>query len=147
MAASGESLYEGVCRETKNQDCVPRLKDDPQITLQKNYLDLSRFILDFAEKKARDGKEYMLQITIEHPTIRINLCANHFYEATITSFISAKGELIEDPMTATYDAKVAGDGPEYCAKAFTAANIENPPINKLVALVSIIAFYAINHLD
>ncbi|OIW14224.1 hypothetical protein TanjilG_21364 [Lupinus angustifolius] len=89
----------------------------------------------------------MLQIAKEHPTVRINLCPNHFYEATITSFISAKGEFIEDPTTTTYDAKVAGDGPEYCVEAFTATNIENPPINKLVALVSIIAFSATNHLD
>ncbi|OIV89230.1 hypothetical protein TanjilG_24398 [Lupinus angustifolius] len=147
MTASGESLYEGVCKETKNPDCLPLLKDDPRITTAKNYLDLSRFILDFAENKAREGQKVMLQIAKEHPTVRINLCANHFYEGTITSFISAKGELIEDPMTATYDAKVAGDGPEYCAEAFTAANLENPPINKLVALVSIIAFYATDHLD
>ncbi|CAL0328172.1 unnamed protein product [Lupinus luteus] len=115
-AASGESLYEGVCRETKNPDCIPLLKDDPQITSAKNYLDLSRFILDFAEKKAREGKE------------------------------GAKGDLIKDPESAAYQARVAGDGPEYCAKAFKEANIENPPINKLVASVSTIAFYAINHL-
>ncbi|CAL0303029.1 unnamed protein product [Lupinus luteus] len=133
MAASGESLYEGVCRETKNTDCVPLLKDDPRITSAKNDLDLSRFILEFAEKKAREGKKYILQIAKEHPTECIILCANKFYESTITSFISAKGELIEDPTSATYDAKVVGDGPEYCAKAFTTANIENPPINKLIA--------------
>ncbi|CAL0303016.1 unnamed protein product [Lupinus luteus] len=59
----------------------------------------------------------------EHPTERIILCANSFYESTITSFIRAKGELIEDQMSATYDAKVAVDGPKYCAEAFTAANI------------------------
>ncbi|CAL0303021.1 unnamed protein product [Lupinus luteus] len=56
MAASGKSLYEGVCRETKNPNCVPLLKDGPQITSAKNYLDLSKFILDFAKKKAREGK-------------------------------------------------------------------------------------------
>ncbi|KAF1897167.1 hypothetical protein Lal_00034870 [Lupinus albus] len=146
MAASGERLYEGVCRETNNPGCLPLLKDDPRITSAKNYLDLSRFILEFAEKKAREGKKYMLQIAKEHPTELIKICANNNYEATITSFISAKGELIEDPMTATYDAKVAGDGPEYCAEALTAAQLPNPLINKVVALVSSIAFYATNHL-
>ncbi|KAF1897183.1 hypothetical protein Lal_00034886 [Lupinus albus] len=133
IAASGESLYEGVCKEAQNPNCLPLLKDDPRITSAKNYFDLATFILEFAEKKAREGKEYMLKIAKEHPTERFKTCANE-YEATITSFISAKGELIEDPMTATYDAKVAGDGPEYCAEAFTAANIPNPLINKVVAL-------------
>ncbi|CAL0303020.1 unnamed protein product [Lupinus luteus] len=133
MAASGEILYEGVCIEAKNLDCVPLVKDDPQLTSTKKYLDLSRFILDFVEKKAREGKEYMFQIAKKYPTECIILCANNTYESTITLFKNAERELIEDPEAAAYEARVAGDGPEYCAEAFKAANIENPPINKLVA--------------
>ncbi|KAF1897255.1 hypothetical protein Lal_00034958 [Lupinus albus] len=145
MAASGESLYEGVCGETKNPDCLPLLKDDPRITSAKNYLDLSTFILEFGEKKAREGKEYMLQFAKDHPTELITYCANN-YESPITSFLSAKAELIEDPRTATYDALVAGDVPKQCAKAMEEAKIDNPPINKIVTLLSPIAYYAISHL-
>ncbi|OIV89229.1 hypothetical protein TanjilG_24397 [Lupinus angustifolius] len=134
MEASGNSLYEGVCRETEKPGCLSLLKYDPRITSGKNYLDLSRFILEFAEKKARVGKQYMLQIAKKHPTRLITLCTNS-YESTITAFKSAKGELNDDPRTATYDAKIAGDAPKHCAEAFAEANIENPPINKIVALV------------
>ncbi|CAL0303025.1 unnamed protein product [Lupinus luteus] len=146
MAALGESLYEDLCKETGKPDCVPLLKDDPRITSAKNYLDLSRFILDFAEKKAREGKKYMLQIAKKHPTERIILCANSLYGSTILAFEGAKGDLIKDPESAAYQARVAGDGPEKCAEAFKEANIENPPINKFVALVSTIAYYVANHL-
>ncbi|OIV89231.1 hypothetical protein TanjilG_24399 [Lupinus angustifolius] len=147
MAASGKSLYEGVCRETQNPaGCLQLLRHDPQITSAKNYFDLSRFILEFGEKKATEGKEYILQIAKEHPTPQITLCAKNTYGSLPTSFIIARDEMINDPKSATYDALVIGDGPAYCAEAFRKANVENPPINKMMTLLSHIAYYAIEHL-
>ncbi|CAL0303022.1 unnamed protein product [Lupinus luteus] len=85
----------------------------------------------YEEKKAKEGQEYMLQIAKEHPIERIILCANSLYASTILAFEGAKDDLIRDPWFAAYKARVAGDGPDYCAEAFKEANIENPPINKL----------------
>ncbi|KAF1897344.1 hypothetical protein Lal_00035047 [Lupinus albus] len=138
-AALGKSLYVGVCRKMERPNCLSLLKQDPRITSAKNYLDLSRFILEFAVRKAREGKKYMLQIAKKHPTKLITCCAKS-YESTITAFLSAKGELVGDARTATYDGRIAGDAPKRCAEAFKEANIENPPINKDVTLLSMLVY-------
>ncbi|CAL0333348.1 unnamed protein product [Lupinus luteus] len=115
-ASSDESLYRSVCAETKHPECIQLLQSNPNITNAKNYFDLSGFLLDLAEEKAKEGH-------------------------------NAKLELTEDTMTASYDAKVAGDGPQYCVEALTEVELENPPINQVVGLLSLASFFAINHLD
>ncbi|KAK7281169.1 hypothetical protein RIF29_08912 [Crotalaria pallida] len=145
--ALGESLYESVCKETKNPSCFPLLKGDPRIPSAKDYLEISRFILEFGVKKGREGQAYLQGIAKKYPTELIKLCANNFYSSTILSFQSAILELKEDFLTANYDAKVAGDGPAYCAERLKEINIEEPLINQEVALISQAAFFATNHLE
>ncbi|CAL0303019.1 unnamed protein product [Lupinus luteus] len=85
MAASGKSLYEGVCGDTqKPTDCLQLLRHDPLITSAKNYFDLSKFILEFGEKKAKEGKKYIWQIAKKHPIPQITLCAKNTYESLPT---------------------------------------------------------------
>ncbi|CAL0333347.1 unnamed protein product [Lupinus luteus] len=139
-ASSDESLYRSVCAETKHPECIQLLQSNPNITNAKNYFDLSGFLLDLAEEKAKEGHKYMKEIYIKFPTQFLNSCANSFYPNTITSFHSAKLELTEDTMTASYDAKVAGDGPQYCVEALTEVKLENPPINQGIEILSMCMF-------
>ncbi|KAK7281165.1 hypothetical protein RIF29_08901 [Crotalaria pallida] len=148
MLVLSESLYEGVCKEATITDpsCLQLLKADPRIPSAKTYLQLSTFILEFGVKKGKKGKNYMEEVAKTHPTKGIKLCAGNFYDNTIHSFQSAIVELKEDAESASYDAKAAGDGPAYCAQRLAEVKIDNPLINKEVALISTVAFLAINHL-
>ncbi|KAK7281358.1 hypothetical protein RIF29_09273 [Crotalaria pallida] len=152
IPALGESLYESICKETIDTDigtvssCIQLLKEDPRIPSAKNYLELSKFILEFGVKKGKEGQNYMKKIAKAHPTEAVKLCANSYYDYAIGSFQSAILELKEDILTATYDAKVAGDGPAYCADILAEIKIENPLINKEVSLISVVAFLSTNHL-
>ncbi|KAK7281432.1 hypothetical protein RIF29_09419 [Crotalaria pallida] len=130
MSALGESLYEKVCKETKDLSCLQLLKVDPRIPSAKSYHELSKFILELGINKGKEGQNYMKEIEKKNPIEGIKLCANQFYNQVITSFQSAIMELEEDIMSATYDAKIAGDGVTYCVERLQEVKIANPLINK-----------------
>ncbi|KAF1895277.1 hypothetical protein Lal_00043923 [Lupinus albus] len=159
-AVSGESLYDIVCREMKKDepyslhpralDCQdPQVfKDDPRITSAKNYLDLSWFTLEFAEKKAKEGSKYMLQIAKEHPTPHITYCANYIYKSANLIFTYAKYHLFDGgEMSAHNELSSLLLELKYCEGVLLEARIENPPINKMVALLNTIAYYATKHIN
>ncbi|KAJ1438430.1 Pla a 1-like [Sesbania bispinosa] len=151
MPAFCYNLYEIVCNEAKEDanNCLQVLKADPRITSAKDYRDLSKFILYLAINKAIQGQNYFHNLMYTHPTKAIRQCANFWYSGTIASFRSALRELAEDPESANYDARAAGDGPTSCQRAIMAEGLNNPQIrfrNYQTSLLSNIAFVATNHL-
>ncbi|OIW03034.1 hypothetical protein TanjilG_20962 [Lupinus angustifolius] len=111
----------------------------------KTYIDLANLILDLAINKATEGQHSISGFMSKNPPQAIQKCATTLYNGSISSFKKAKSGLVKDPITASYDARVAGDGPDYCADAIKEANINDPAIiyiNKNVLLLSDIASIA-----
>ena len=149
--ASSTKLYEEVCKAAaKNNDrCLQVLKPEPQIVAAEKDLDLCKQILEFAIKKGTEAQNYLKELSKTNPSPAIEECATTHYDEVVGSFKSTLGELKMDPLTASYDAKVAGDGPTTCERALAAANINNPTIsalNKDILLLSQIAFLATERL-
>ncbi|CAL0314782.1 unnamed protein product [Lupinus luteus] len=83
-----------------------------------------------------------------NPSQAIHQCATIDYNGSISSFKTAKVDLTQDSKTASYDAKIASDGPAKCDEAIKAAKINNPKVfdmNKTVLLLSDIASLAANN--
>ncbi|XP_061345827.1 uncharacterized protein LOC133291567 [Gastrolobium bilobum] len=151
LPALGINLYENVCKDAgkDNARCLNLLKAYPQITSAKNYVELCRFILEMAIKKSTEGQNYLKGVMKKNPSPAIKECATVDYDELVESFKSSLGELVEDPSTANYDAKVAGDGPDTCDRALAQANIVDPSISTLnnnMKFLSNVAFFATNHL-
>ncbi|KAE9599476.1 putative pectinesterase inhibitor domain-containing protein [Lupinus albus] len=149
IPASCQSLFESICKETLENEgaCIQLMKSDPRIPSATNYVDLTNYILDMAIKKATEGQNYLLDLMKTNPSKAIHQCATIDYNGSISSFKTAKVDLTQDPPTASYDAKIAGDGPANCAEAIKAENINNPTIfdiNKTMLLLSDIASFAAN---
>ncbi|CAL0323101.1 unnamed protein product [Lupinus luteus] len=150
ILASCQSLYKGICKETHENEgaCLQLLKSDPRIPSAKNYVDLTHYILDFAIKKGTKGQKYLLNLMKTNPSQAIYQCATIDYNDSISSFKTAKVDLTQDPLTASYDAKIASDGPTKCGEAIKAAKMNNPTVfdlNKTVLLLSEIAYLAANN--
>ena len=71
------------------------------------------------------------------------------YDGAVSSFKSALMELKVDPLTANYDAKVAGDGAVYCSGLMDSAGIKDSAMsdgNFFTSSFSNIAFVITNYL-
>ncbi|CAL0302997.1 unnamed protein product [Lupinus luteus] len=149
--ASG-SLYEELCKASgpDNTRCLELLKSDPKIVSAKDYGELSKTILQFGVKKGIEGQNYMKGMMKSKPSsAAIKQCATVLYDGVVGSFKSSLGELEVDPMTANYDAKVAGDGPTTCDRALAAEKTNNPKIaaiNSNILLISKLAYLATDKL-
>ncbi|KAF1885686.1 hypothetical protein Lal_00039534 [Lupinus albus] len=72
-------------------------------------------------------------------------CATIHYHGAISLFKNAKVHLVRDPITASHDARLAGNGPHYCADAINVEKINDQSIfyiNKALLLLSDIASVA-----
>ena len=151
-SSGGSKLIDEVCNAAMEEDrasCLQVLRSDPKISSAKNYLQLSQYILELALQKGIQGQNFLKEIAKTNKSPAIQQCAGFDYDGVVGSFSSALGELKEDPETANYDAKVAGDGPETCERGLADEHIVNPSIsslNKNIKLLSTIAFLATNHL-
>ncbi|KAJ1440358.1 Pectinesterase inhibitor domain [Sesbania bispinosa] len=117
---SGTKLYQVVCNDAGNDKdrCLKLLEAYPQITTAKDYVKLCTFILKVAIKKGTQGQNYLKKLMKKNPSSNaIKECATNDYDGLVGSFKSSLSELVEDPLTANYDAKVAGDGPVTCERA------------------------------
>ncbi|KAE9617444.1 hypothetical protein Lal_00035036 [Lupinus albus] len=151
VSHASASLYEELCKASgpDNTRCLQLLKSDPKIVSAKNYNELSKTILQFGVKKGIAGQNYMKEVMKTNPSSAIKQCATVLYDGVVGSFKSSLGELEVDPMTANYDAKVAGDGPTTCDRALAAEKINNPKIaaiNSDILLISKLAYLATDKL-
>ncbi|OIW03033.1 hypothetical protein TanjilG_20961 [Lupinus angustifolius] len=100
-----------------------------------------------AIKKGIEGQNYLLNLMKTNPSQAIHECATIDYNGSISSFKIAKVDLTQDPLSASYDAKIASDGPTKCEEAIKADNINDPTLfnmNKTILLLSDIASLAAN---
>ncbi|CAL0323080.1 unnamed protein product [Lupinus luteus] len=145
IPASCINLYESVCDDTLHgykDPCLRLLQSDRKIATAKNYVDLTNSILDMALAKATYGQVYISNFNKKNQPPAIKECATTHYPGCISSFKKAKAELVKNPVAASYAARLAGDGPDYCADAIKAANIDDHKIfniNRMVLLLSDIA--------
>ncbi|XP_020208552.1 uncharacterized protein LOC109793497, partial [Cajanus cajan] len=106
-------------------------------------------VLELSLNKGIAGQNFPKELTKKNNASAIANCATIHYDEVVGSFKSALAELKEDPDTANYDAKVAGDGAVSCQQALDDAHIVNPDINALnnqISLLNHISFLATNHL-
>ncbi|KAK7315289.1 hypothetical protein VNO77_33828 [Canavalia gladiata] len=149
LPTSGEILYESLCNEAGQDQagCLQILKEDARFAEAKDYIKLSKLILEMGVKKGTEVQKHLKEIMKTNPSPAITQCATTLYDGVVGSFKSSMGELKVDGLTANYDAKVAGDGPVTCDTALAASNIANPQIaalNKDILLISKLAYLATN---
>lgn len=108
-----QKKYEVVCRGDAH--CLKVLGSDPRIVAATEWVPLCSYILEMGANYGVKAQTYVKGLYSKYPSSEaLKLCVNEDYTYSINSFRSSMGELIEDPMTANYDAKVAGDGPGMC---------------------------------
>ncbi|XP_045810264.1 uncharacterized protein LOC123904673 [Trifolium pratense] len=84
-----------------------------------------------------------------HSSEAMKQCASN-YNVLVIQFKSSLQELVEDPMSANYDAKVAGNEPVRCEsfladeKKFDVSSIST--LNNEMSFLSVIGYLATNHL-
>ncbi|KAK7391236.1 hypothetical protein VNO78_19648 [Psophocarpus tetragonolobus] len=144
-------LINEICRETVKEEanCLKILKADAKVVRAKHTFEFVKAVLELAIRKGKEGQNFLRGLLKKGKSPAIASCANRLYGGMIGSFWSAIGELKEDPLTASYDARVAGDGPAYCESAIGEEHIVNPAISALnhrSSLLCQIAFLATNKL-
>ncbi|CAL5185400.1 unnamed protein product [Lathyrus oleraceus] len=152
ISQASAALYEDVCKAAAEDraGCLKVLKAQPQIVLAKNDMELAKVILEFALKKGTEAQNYLKEMMKTNPKLAVKNCATIHYDEVVGSFRSSLGELeSDDTITASYDAKVAGDGAVTCDAELASAKIKIPAIsalNKDIKLISRIAFLATDRL-
>ncbi|CAJ1976913.1 unnamed protein product [Sphenostylis stenocarpa] len=149
LIGSSENLIKQICKETFEEEinCMSILRADPQIVHATNIFGFSKAILELALKKGEEGQNFLKGLVKTTKSEAIASCANKCYDGVVGSFSSALAELKVSPDTASYDAKVAGDGSVNCETALANAHILNPAISSLnhqIWLLSKIASLATN---
>ncbi|XP_073225780.1 uncharacterized protein [Cicer arietinum] len=148
---SGSKLYENVCNKAKdNERCLKLLESNTQITLAKDYLTICKLFLEMALEKSKNAQNILKTFMIQNPSsLAIKQCATDDYNGLITSFKSSLDELVDDPLSANYDAKVAGDGPQACDRALANEKIVNPSISTIndeMTFLSVVGYLATSYL-
>ncbi|QCE08068.1 uncharacterized protein LOC114192509 [Vigna unguiculata] len=151
MAANGEQgLAEQICMESfeDKEGCMALVKQaDPKIASARSLEDLAQATLEWAVSKSSEAQAFLKELAKMENNPAIVQCANFDYDGVVGSFKSALQELKEDPQTASYDAKAAGDGPDCCDRGLASANINNPAVtalNRQIFLLSNMAFTAVS---
>ncbi|ESW15557.1 hypothetical protein PHAVU_007G082100 [Phaseolus vulgaris] len=148
--AKGEQgLAESLCMESleNREECLVLLKQaGPKIAKAKTFDDLAQATLEWALAKGRDGQAFLKGLAKIDNNPAIVQCANFDYDGVVASFKSALEGFKDDPQTASYDAKVASDGPAGCDRGLASANVNNPAItalNRQIFFLSDMAFKAV----
>ncbi|KAL2324649.1 hypothetical protein Fmac_023707 [Flemingia macrophylla] len=127
-------LIAKVCKDADpvlfKANCSIILRKEPKVVEAKNYFDISKAILNMAITKTTAASNTFKEFAKNNSSPAIKECIRN-YRGAVQSFISSLLELPEDPLTANYDAKVAGDQPEICSHLLSKAHIDNPTLNAL----------------
>ncbi|BAT80675.1 hypothetical protein LR48_Vigan07g025500 [Vigna angularis] len=147
-AGASPDLIDIVCNETIEDYglCQEVLRRDPEIVKAKNFTELAQAILKLGAKEAVEGQNFLKGLAKEKHVPVIEDCAAD-YDGVIRALRSSLGEMKYDMPAANYDARIAGDGADYCSTALVAADIDNPKIFALNRRVSMIGFMAFNAMD
>ncbi|XP_012073971.1 putative invertase inhibitor [Jatropha curcas] len=155
---SPSKLVQDICSETqelsqtKFEDCVNALEIDPK-TNSADLKTLAHISLQLGISKANDTQTFIGNLLTSNKNHALQTCL-FWYQAVIASFKSADKEIEEDPLTANYDAKIAGDDAKECEDELTREKAQIPSTittnittrNNLVRLYSFISFVITNRL-
>ncbi|KAK7279507.1 hypothetical protein RJT34_24560 [Clitoria ternatea] len=144
-------LFQTVCKDVKeNERCFKLLESYPEITSAESYLELCRYILKMAIRKATEGQNYLKEVMKKNPSSHaIQECAVDDYDHLVTLFQASLNDLVRDPMFANYLAMAAGDGAVNCNNALAQEKITSPSLSSLnneMDFVSLVAGVATDHL-
>ncbi|PQM35626.1 uncharacterized protein Pyn_05862 [Prunus yedoensis var. nudiflora] len=122
-------LIDDVCKKTiNNAECLKILESNPQALSASSYKDLAQAALGLAIANAEHSQTFINNLVKSDPKDAIKECAS-LYQAVVASFKSSKVEIEEDPMTANYDAKIAGDDAGNCETALSSKGVKVPEIS------------------
>lgn len=154
-ALCSANLYHAVCNEYRPRSdynyCVRVLKSDSRIPLAKTYHDLSKLILELSINQAMTVQASFIEMAQHLPSEEaLGQCAGKFYDESIESFNKALSNLDKDPLSSRTDAQDAGDRVIDCINALeNTKEIYDPKVsyrNKKILFLSVMSFFAINHL-
>jgi len=148
-------VYVKVCAEytplTEFKHCLKLLQTDPRIPSVATYPELSFYILEMSINEAMSTQASFIEMAQRFPTEEaLSQCANEFYDTTITSFNNALDMLHKDALSSRNDVQDATRGVIGCIKALQNTNETFDPAvyarNNDTFLLSVVSFYAINHI-
>ncbi|XP_062021037.1 uncharacterized protein LOC133737516 [Rosa rugosa] len=150
-------LVESVCNEVEgilkgsNSECLKALELDPRTGSASTYEVLAPIAIDLAIANAKDSEAFIKNLLKNNSssTEAIKQCADS-YNIVVRDFVGAKEELKEDPLSANYDIKIAGDNVHDCETALSSKGLQVPEIasrNHAVFLYSNIGFVITDHID
>ena len=140
----GHDLIDQVCNEVTNYYslCQKALREDPEIVHAKNFTELSVAILKLGLNRGAEGQIFLRGLANEIHVPAIEDCATIYYDAVIRAFKASLGLMKSDLISANYEAKIAGDGTNYCDQALSAVHIHNPKIFYLNRQITMLGFSA-----
>jgi hypothetical protein len=150
---SGTGLYENVCNGVhEKQRCLKLAENNPELNSAKDYLTLSRSFLKMSIEKSTKGQNYLKNLVNKYPSSKaLKECSTNCYNACVGDFKGSLEELTEDPLSASYDAFVAGDEPNRCDKLLADEKIVKDPsistLNDEMKFLSFLANEIITHLQ
>lgn len=152
---AASDIVEGVCKESGNYSfCIKALELDPRTAGAKNHMDLAVIALEMGISNSTGTRIYIARMYRSPKTDPPQQSALKGclwgYDGAVSSFKSALMELRVDPLTANYDAKLAGDGATYCSGVMESAGMNDSSIsdgNRFTLSLSDIAFVITNYLD
>ncbi|KAH7525088.1 hypothetical protein FEM48_Zijuj06G0187900 [Ziziphus jujuba var. spinosa] len=126
VAAS--KLIDSVCKRTLEYStkCQQLIGSDPKTKTLEDPKKLAEIVLQMSIANAQSSYDFINQMIKSNPAEPIKKCL-FWYEAVVDSFKSSQGELKQDPQTANYDAKTAGDNADTCDKELAVG----PPIPEI----------------
>ncbi|CAJ2650050.1 plant invertase/pectin methylesterase inhibitor protein [Trifolium pratense] len=81
-----------------------------------------------AIERSTKAQNYLKSLTSKYPSSKaLKECSTNCYDSCVGDFKSALKELVEDPLSASYDAFVAGDEPSRCDKLLADEKKVNDP--------------------
>jgi len=140
----GHYLIDQVCHEVIDYYslCQKALREDSEIVHAKNFTELSVAILKLGLKKGEEGQIFLRELAKENHIPAIEDCATIYYDAVIRAFKASLSLMKSDLISANYEAKIAGDGTNYCDQALSAVHIHNPKIFYLNRQITMLGFSA-----
>nr|KYP50585.1 hypothetical protein KK1_027642 [Cajanus cajan] len=149
LLGNDSDLISQICNKILHDkiNCTNILRADPRVLQAKTLYEFSKAVLELALKKGIEGQNLLKELEKKVNSLAIAECANSHYNVVVGSFKMALIELKQDPQSANYDAKVAGNEAKSCETFLVVSHIVNPVIsafNHQISLLSNIAFLATN---
>ncbi|TXG53268.1 hypothetical protein EZV62_022437 [Acer yangbiense] len=118
------------CKDTRHPpSCVYALEQDPNAISALDFKALAKIALRLAVSNSTNSKNFIQDMAQKSTELTLKKAleacvSNDGYVHVVGSFESSLLGIDVDPMTANYDAMVAGDGAQWCAKALASGGLK-----------------------